>query len=1062
MRFYPTKIKTTVVFFILFSIVLNLGCSKDSDLLLDSIISDSDIALEEKEKNTTSPTIDEVVTTNEVIVTEEEVSSEEPAETPLVSRTTSFSPTNDAHFQSGKVYNQSIIRLDEENRTSYLMFDLSPISSVNGSITEVTLQFTIDGDNGNGNINVYKATSSDWSENNLTENNVPGIELQIGSIHKEYKLGETEFVALDVTTLEAVVSTLILNHQNGDDLAFASKEHPSKIGPKLVVSYDVIEGTEEIVIPELENTSEENTSEENTPIETPANQEPIAIADASPSAGAFPLEVNFIGGNSSDDTSISSYIWDFKDGSTSSEANPTHTFSSLGVYEVTLTITDNEGLSTSEAVTITVTEEPNQAPIAKTSANPISGAAPLEVSFNGSTSTDDVSIVTYQWDFKDGQNGNAANLDHMYTEPGNYVAVLTVTDENGLSDQSSVSITVTAPVNQAPVAIATVNTASGTAPLALQFTGSNSTDDKAIVKYTWDFKDGANASSANPSHTFSTPGNYAVELTVEDAEGLSHKRTIGISVTAPQQNQPPMAVLSANTASGTAPLAVQFLGNSSTDDKAITSYFWDFKTGTTSTSTAPFYTFNQAGSYAVELTVTDAEGATSTKSITITVTAPVSNNPPGYYVSTNGSSSNNGQSPSSPWSLEHAINSVNPNDIVYVKAGNYGNKELLFSNNNGNNGAPIKFIGYRNTPGDINSNQGSTFNLGESVNASQMPLLSSSNGQGVAITVYNRHIEFENFQITGYGTAITTIDQATNLVFRNIIVTNIGNQNTNGYDGFGFSIKGNNTLIENCFVQNATAEAIKLFDSDYSRINNCEIYATNSTNPTDYYYFITGGTNNSIVENSLADRASGLSHGGHGFDLKDLAQNNIIRNCTARKTNFELNFSGVKNNTIENCFIYGTNTSPANWHAGLVIFNGANNNLIKNLYIQDTWSAISWADDDDGYVGPGGDRDEVSMGYDNTFENLTIKNTNRVINVGGGTNFNAWARRNTFKNCDFSNFGTVAATYYPTEDIRFENCSFSNGENLVSQALGQYAPYSNFDVSWINCTWTNVNFTPPN
>ena len=1055
MRFRPTKTNTTFLYFLLFSILLNLGCSKDADLLLDSVIDDSEVALEEKNEITT--TTETVVVSEEVVVTEQEVSSEEPEEIKIESRITSFSPTHDVHVQSGKVYNQNIIRLDQESRTSYLMFDLSPISTINGIISGATLQFTIDSDNGNGNINVFKANSSDWSENNLTETNIPQIEVQIGSILKEYKLGDTQFIDLDVTALQTENSTLILSHQNGDDLAFASKEHVSKIGPKLVVTYDVTEGTDEIIIPEPENIDEELPQEEPS-----LNQDPIAIADATPSTGGLPLEVNFTGSNSSDDNSIESYSWDFKDGTTATEANPTHTFSAVGSYEVVLTITDNEGLTNSESVTITVNEDPNEAPTARASASPLTGEAPLDVTFKGSTSTDDVSIVKYEWDFKDGQSGNAADLGHTYTEPGNYVAVLTVTDENGLFDKSSISITVTEPVNETPVAIATVNATSGTAPIALQFTGSNSTDDKAIVKYSWNFKDGSTSDIANPSHTFTTAGNYAVALTVEDAEGLSHTRTIGINITEPQQNQPPVAVVSANHTSGTAPLSVQFLGNSSTDDKAITNYLWDFKTGATSSSATPLYTFNQAGNYIVDLTVSDAEGASSTQSVTINVNEPVVNDTPGFYVATNGNSSNNGQSSSSPWSIEHAINMVNPGDVVFVKAGNYGNKELLFSNNNGNSGAPIKFIGYQNTPGDITSSQGSTFNVGESVNANKMPLLNSSNGTGVAITVYNRHIEFENFQINGYGTAVTTISQATNLVFRNIIVTNIGNQNVDNYDGFGFSVKGNNTLIENCFVQNTTAEAIKLFDSDNSRINYCKVYGTNATNPIDYYYLLTGGTNNTIIENSLADRAPGLRHGGHGFDLKDLAQNNTIRNCTARRTNFELNFSGVKNNVIENCFVYGVSTSPSDWHAGLVIFNGANNNLIKNMLIQDTWSAISWGDDDDGYVGPGGDRDEVSLGYDNTFENITVNNANRILNVGGGTNYDAWARRNTFKNCNFSNFVTVASTYYPTEDIRFENSSFTNGQNLVSEAQGQYAPYSSFDVSWVNCTWTNVSFNPPN
>lgn len=1047
MRFYPTKIHGAFACFFLFSILLILGCSKDSDLLLDSVINDSISSVEEKEEDTET-TIDE---TSEETPTEE-TPTEETQGPNLESRTTSFSPTNDAHFQSGKGYNQNIIRLDEGNRTSYLMFDLGPIGAIEGEIKEATLQFTVDSDDGSGSIDVFRANSNDWSEENLSESNIPEVDVHIGSIIKEYELGVTELIELNASELSSEVSTLILDHKNGNDLAFASKEHPSKIGPKLVVTYEVAEGTNEITLPEEEPIEETVTT----------NQPPISVADATPSSGGVPLEVSFIGSNSSDDTGITNFSWDFKDGSTATTSNPTHTYTTTGVFEAILTVTDAEGLTSTDTVTITIGETQNEGPKSVVSATPTTGEAPLEVAFRGSDSTDDYAISSYNWNFGNGAQTNNANFSYTYETPGTYTAELTVTDENGLSDKASITITVTEPTNSAPVARTNANITQGTAPLTVQFTGDNSSDDKGITGYSWDFKDGGTATIANPSHTFNVAGTYVAELTVTDQEGLTHKNTITIIVNQTQQNQPPVAVVSANPTSGQAPLGVQFLGNGSTDDKGITSYHWNFKDGTTSTSATPFKTFNQAGNYVVDLTVTDTDGASNSQSITINVTEPVGNTPPGFYVATNGSSNNNGQSPSSPWSIEHAVNVARAGDVVYVKAGNYGAKQLLFSQNNGNSGAPIKFIGYNNAPGDITSSQGSTFNIGQSVNPNTMPLLASSSGQGVAITVYNRNIEFENFQITGYGTAVTTIELATNLVFRNIIVTNIGNQNVNGYDGFGFSIKGNNTLLENCFVQNATAEAIKLYDSDYSRVNYCKVYGTNSTNPTDYYYLITGGSNNSVIENSIADRAPGLSHGGHGFDLKDLAQNNVVRNCTAYRTNFELNFSGVKNNTIENCAIYGVNTSAGNWHAGLVVFNGANNNLIKNMYIQDTWSAISWADDDDSYVGPGGDRDEVSMGYDNTFDGITVKNANRILNVGGGTNYNAWAQRNTFRNCDFSNFTTVASTYYPTQDIRFENCSFTNGQYLVSEAQGPYAPYSDFDVSWINCTWTNVSFTPPN
>lgn len=701
MKLIPQKVISMTLFLFVFTIIFS--CSKDTDLLLESVLNDPEISVEEKERLAEEVSVDGLVT-----------------------RTFTFSPTDDAYLQNEQGHDQSIIRLQEDYRTSYLMFDLS---DVNGKITDAVLQFSIDSDEGDGSISVHKGISANWTEENLTINNAPGLETQLGSINKTYKVGSSEKVPLNADMLGAEATTFVMTHSTGNDLAFASKEHPANKGPKLVITYLAPEGSP--FIEQQEEDNQNNTQEDNS--------------------------------NTNED--------------------------------------------------------------------------------NSNTQED---------------NSNTQ-------------------DDNSQEDEQSNN----------------------------------------------------------------------------------------------------------NTAS--------------------------------------------------------TQGA--------------------YYVTTSGSPSNDGLSEATAWSIEYAFETAVAGDVVYIKAGDYGNKQLVVDNS-GNTNNPIKFIGYTNSPGDLVSHQGSTFNYGESLNAAKMPLIRGANS-GTGIFVPENNIEIENFQITKFG--IGVISNGLNVVLKNIIIADQGNQsNYDAYDGFGFQIKGNNSLLENCSVLNMTAEAIRLYDSDNSRVNYCSVYADNPSNPTDYYYLLAGGTNNSVVENSYAERQPSLRHGGHGFDLKDLAENNIIRNCTAVRTNFELNFSGVKNNTIIDCNIYGVDTSPANWHAGLVIFNGANNNLIKNMYIQDTWSAISWADDDDGYVGPGGDRDEISMGYDNTFDNITIKNTNRILNSGGGTQFNAWAKRNTFKNCNFSNFTTAVSSYYPTEDIKFENCNFTNGQYLVSEAQGQYAPYSSFDVSWINCSWTNVSFPPPN
>jgi len=186
----------------------------------------------------------------------------------------------------------------------------------------------------------------------------------------------------------------------------------------------------------------------------PTNQSPIASFTANPTSGIAPLEVAFDASNSSDsDGNIISYAWDFKDGSTGSGQTITHTFSSTGSYNVELTVTDNDGATGSATKNVTVIEAPNQPPTANFTATPISGVVPLQVSFNTSSSSDsDGNIISYAWDFKDGNTGSGETINHTFSSIGSYNVKLTVTDNEGATDSTTKTITVTEPPNQSPIA----------------------------------------------------------------------------------------------------------------------------------------------------------------------------------------------------------------------------------------------------------------------------------------------------------------------------------------------------------------------------------------------------------------------------------------------------------------------------------------------------------------------------------------------------------------------------------------------------------------------------------
>ncbi|NND16746.1 MAG: PKD domain-containing protein, partial [Eudoraea sp.] len=238
--------------------------------------------------------------------------------------------------------------------------------------------------------------------------------------------------------------------------------------------------------------------------------------------------------------------------------------------------------------------------------------------FTGSNSTDDTGVVSYFWDFGDGAVSASADPSHTFTTAGDFNVDLTVTDGAGLSDTTSVTISVSAP-NQPPVAVISATPLSGEAPLDVNFTGSNSTDDTGVVSYAWDFGDGAVSTSADPSHTFTSAGDFNVDLTVTDGAGLSDTTSVTISVTEATTNQPPVAVINATPLSGEYPLEVTFTGSNSTDDTGVVSYFWDFGDGAYSMATNPVHIYKTTGEFVVELSVTDGNELSNSAFVTITV-----------------------------------------------------------------------------------------------------------------------------------------------------------------------------------------------------------------------------------------------------------------------------------------------------------------------------------------------------------------------------------------------------------------------------------------------------------
>jgi len=338
---------------------------------------------------------------------------------------------------------------------------------------------------------------------------------------------------------------------------------------------------------------------------TAAAQAPTAQFTGAPTTGVAPHTVFFTDLSTG---SITSWAWDFGDGTTSALEDPTKVYGAAGSYTVSLTVTGPGGSDVESKVSyITVTPP---APVANFSGTPLSGAAPLTVSF---TNTSTGSFTSRLWDFGDGTTSAVNNPSKTYTVPGTYTVNLTVNGAGGTDTETKVGYVV---VNHpAPVAEFVGTPLSGPPPLTVYFTSLAS---GTITSGTWNFGDGGTSTLQNPSKTYNSPGTYTVSFTVTGPGGTDvETKTAYVTV----GEAPPVAGFSGTPLSGLAPHSVTFTDQSTGGPR--TSWLWNFGDGSTSTSQNPSKAYAAPGSYTVSLTVTGPGGTDSeVKSDYVTVNFP--------------------------------------------------------------------------------------------------------------------------------------------------------------------------------------------------------------------------------------------------------------------------------------------------------------------------------------------------------------------------------------------------------------------------------------------------------
>jgi len=167
-----------------------------------------------------------------------------------------------------------------------------------------------------------------------------------------------------------------------------------------------------------------------TRVETVLNREPVARFSYSPKTAYTGESVIFDASGSYDlDGVIISYLWEFDDGTSDTSVTTSHSFAEDGIYTITLTVTDDDGIARSTSAVETVLNRP---PVASFTGSPPSVSIGELVTFDASGSIDpDGSIVSYFWDFGDNTSASGVVESHAYADSGIYSVTLTVTDDDG-------------------------------------------------------------------------------------------------------------------------------------------------------------------------------------------------------------------------------------------------------------------------------------------------------------------------------------------------------------------------------------------------------------------------------------------------------------------------------------------------------------------------------------------------------------------------------------------------------------------------------------------------------
>jgi PKD repeat protein len=342
----------------------------------------------------------------------------------------------------------------------------------------------------------------------------------------------------------------------------------------------------------------------------------ITTVNGANSAEGVPIAFSVTATDPGNDTLT--YVWNFGDGVSITGASHSYAYAVEGTYTVTVTADDGDGGTATDTTTVTIV---NGDPVISNLVGDSSGAEGATLSWTVIASDAGGDTLSYNWDFGDGStpltNSPTPFTSHTYSNEGSYQLTVTVTDGDGGSALSILTVTVS---NAIPSVSNLTGTASGVEGDTYSYTVT-ATDPGSgdVLSYRWDFGDGTPplvTATGSATHVFADSGTFGVTVTVSDNASPpgSDDATMLVAVS----NLPP--ILSVVVAPGGNEGDTLSYSAAATDPGAdILVFTWTMGDGTTLVGANVTHSYDDEGSYPLGLTVTDGDGGSDTSSATIVI-----------------------------------------------------------------------------------------------------------------------------------------------------------------------------------------------------------------------------------------------------------------------------------------------------------------------------------------------------------------------------------------------------------------------------------------------------------